>query len=337
MRIQLPGFLDNLIFNVLNGVYQTRSDVDINLHNDDARNKIYLGTYFPRSYAEALVIFDALLANDIIKSTFNNKDVINILDFGTGTGGNIIGLLNSVKNNLQGGKIINLFTVEGNANAIEYQKRIIALYKIYYKTDKNITLNYHPLNCIIASGDSFEAQMRELIQGLEIREFDIVTTFKCITEFYNADYFGSRGLFVDFIRVLGDYLSAEGLMAVIDVTSKDRQLIRPYTSFILSEELNDYLRNSITDLRYIFPKCCSLFYDDCRHAKCYRQRIIEVSHSRAKNDTSKICHAVIGKQEFADRIKNTYDIPNPYPVCYKKSNGSVYIDAVCNNGIPQNA
>ncbi len=331
MSTLLPKYLDDYIFKNLGGIYQTKNDVDCNLHNDDYKNRIYLGTYFPRSYAESFVIFHTLFDNDVIRNSFDNKEVINILDFGSGSGGNIIGLLDAVKSSLTGNKIFNLFTVEGNASAIEYQKNILAKYTMH----NNININYFPLNCVISTAGTFPGQIHDLLQSLPVSSFDFITTFKCLTEFYNADYSNSCGLFSAFVSNLGNYLAPEGLMAIVDVTTTDKQRTRPFTSFILAGEVNEYLRNNNTDMTYILPRSCSVYFNNCLHRKCFRQQVIEVSHSKASLDTSKICHAVFGKKSFADRILIAKNIVNPYPVCYKKYKGPVYLSAVCNNGIPQ--
>jgi hypothetical protein len=331
MSIILPKYLDDYIFKNLGGIYLTKNDVDCNLHNDNYKNRVYIGTYFPRSYAESLVIFNTLFDNAVIKNTFNDKDVINILDIGSGSGGNVIGLLDAVKSSLTGNKIFNLYTVEGNANAIECQVKIIAEYKLR----SNVSINHFPLHCVFSSACTFPRQINDLLRGLPVSSFDFITTFKCLTEFYNADYQGSRGLFSAFVSNLRNYLSPEGLMAIVDVTTTDKQRTRPFTSFILAGEVNEYLRNNNTDMTYILPRSCSVYFNNCRYRDCFRQLIIEVSHSKASLDTSKICHAVFGKKPFTDRILIAKDIVNPYPVCYKKYKGPVYLSAVCNNGIPQ--
>ena len=91
----LPQWLDDLIYNELNGKYQPcNSDMTvIDWDKSDILN--YLGTYFPRSYAESYCIFN----NFFEKSPyfFSNKEELSIFDFGSGTGGEIIGLITIVE------------------------------------------------------------------------------------------------------------------------------------------------------------------------------------------------------------------------------------------------
>ena len=56
-NVILPRWLDNLIFERLGAKY-CRSNADMTVIDWDKNNVLnYLGTYFPRSYAEAYCIF----------------------------------------------------------------------------------------------------------------------------------------------------------------------------------------------------------------------------------------------------------------------------------------
>jgi len=58
--IKFPIVWDNYIFNELKGIYSPGDNVDIGTMNDENANKIYIGTYFPRSWAECYTIFNEL-------------------------------------------------------------------------------------------------------------------------------------------------------------------------------------------------------------------------------------------------------------------------------------
>ena len=81
--VQLPQWLDNLIFEQLGAKYcRTNDDMTvIDWNKSDVLN--YLGTYFPRSYAESYCIFSEFLRQ--YPSTFAGKTDICIFDFGCGT------------------------------------------------------------------------------------------------------------------------------------------------------------------------------------------------------------------------------------------------------------
>lgn len=65
--MKLPEWLDNLIFNELKVQYCPRNSDMTNIDDDKAKTLNYLGTYFPRSYAESYCIF-----SEYFKS--NNSD-----------------------------------------------------------------------------------------------------------------------------------------------------------------------------------------------------------------------------------------------------------------------
>ena len=57
MGITLPIWLDDLIFKELKGQYHPQYSDMTNIDDDKEKTLNYLGTYFPRSYAESYCIF----------------------------------------------------------------------------------------------------------------------------------------------------------------------------------------------------------------------------------------------------------------------------------------
>lgn len=92
-EVTLPSWLDKFIFNDL-GAYYSRSNSDMLVIDWDPKQILgYLGTYFPRSYAEAYCIFKQYLQ---MGRRFDSKDTLGLLDFGCGTGGEIIGIATAI-------------------------------------------------------------------------------------------------------------------------------------------------------------------------------------------------------------------------------------------------
>jgi hypothetical protein len=59
--VQLPIWLDEIIYNEFGAVYEPRpQDVEYNPDQQFEFVQLYLGTYFPRSYAEAYCIMSRL-------------------------------------------------------------------------------------------------------------------------------------------------------------------------------------------------------------------------------------------------------------------------------------
>lgn len=114
--------LENYIFKDLEAEYCLDPlGVSSNIDNDEEKNKKYLGTYFPRSFVEAYRIYDNIFLNELILNEFNKKYELNILDIGSGTGGNLIGLLNVLVKKLNN-KHFKIHSFDGNKIALLYQK-----------------------------------------------------------------------------------------------------------------------------------------------------------------------------------------------------------------------
>lgn len=97
-HIKLPQWLDDLIYKDIKANYQPcRSDMIV-LNWDKAEIIKYLGTYFPRSFAESYCVFTKYFSE--YKDVFVQETTLNIFDFGCGTGGELFGLLFAIIENL---------------------------------------------------------------------------------------------------------------------------------------------------------------------------------------------------------------------------------------------
>ena len=93
-RVTLPQWLDHLIYNQLGAKY-CRSNADMTVIDWDKNDVLnYLGTYFPRSYAESYCIFSEFFKK--YPDRFASKEEISVFDFGCGTGGEIIGFADAL-------------------------------------------------------------------------------------------------------------------------------------------------------------------------------------------------------------------------------------------------
>ena len=89
-KLELPSWLDDYIFEELGAKY-CRSNADMTVIDWDKADVLnYLGTYFPRSYVEAFCIFEDYFRRE---TGLLERERIAVFDFGSGTGGEIIGLL----------------------------------------------------------------------------------------------------------------------------------------------------------------------------------------------------------------------------------------------------
>ena len=110
----------------------------------------YLGTYFPRSYAEAYCIFSHYFT--VHPDAFSGRDTLSVFDFGCGTGGEIIGLLTAVKKCFHNIKHIEVSGLDGNHHALRLLENIVERYsrtegvdvriKVMPAFHYNLTANY---------------------------------------------------------------------------------------------------------------------------------------------------------------------------------------------------
>ena len=115
-------------------------DAVSNLHNDEKENQGYLGTYFIRSYIESYHIFRHNI-NTLMKHGYLNNDKIRILCLGSGTGGDLFGLLHVLEEIITKPITIEVISVDGNSIAINLQENI---FKNFWKPKSrhNITIDY---------------------------------------------------------------------------------------------------------------------------------------------------------------------------------------------------
>ena len=137
--VTLPQWLDNLIFEKLGAKY-CRSNSDMTVIDWDKTDVLnYLGTYFPRSYAESYCIFSKYFK--LYLDRFVGKEEITIFDFGCGTGGEIIGLLDAISECLPQINTVYVVAMDGNHHSLRLFENVIA----EYATKTRIFLNHRSL------------------------------------------------------------------------------------------------------------------------------------------------------------------------------------------------
>ena len=323
---KIPDYLDNIIFGQLGAIYQKCNNVDVNLYNDDMFSRIYLGTYFPRSCAESNLIFSELFKCPEIKTKFSGKNNINILDIGSGCGGNLTGLLLALNNIIPKYSRINIISVDGNRIALDCQIKIIN--NIKNKLNRNIIFKEieYKFNYNI-----FKNELISIIRKSNINKFDIIMSFKFFSEFYNIFPYVKLNLFNSFSELCSDLLNDIGLSVLLDVTTKDKRLKRNFTPFIMSKEISNFLKNNPDKLRCILPLSCAFWFKNCS-GSCFFQDIIKVSHSKKMNDVSKVCYYVFTKPAFAESVLSKICCKDSYNTSYKSNNSGLMVDGRCSEG-----
>lgn len=303
--------LFNYIYNERGAVYcEDRIGVESNLRNDEEKNLQYLGTYFPRSYVEAYTIYNNIFNNEDIYEHFNKKDTIRILDIGSGTGGNLLGLIQVLMEHFEN-KSIYVISIEGNNNAVEIQLELLTKFEEFVEGNGNI-LHGSINNIEFANKKELSSKLDRLSLDGTI---DIMQSFKVVNEFYREDYDSNKGMYSELMKLGELWLKKSGILCLVDVTNPIEG--QTYASIIFNEEVRNYLANNECELVYIIPKCCALNYKKCKKKRnCFSKMVFEINFGEFRKK-SKVNYKLFIKKKLGSRVKR-YIKENQcnYETCY---------------------
>lgn len=207
-RKQLPKWLDGLIFGKLNAKY-CRSMMDMSVidwKKEDMLN--YLGTYFPRSYVESFCIFQYYLSKN--KMAWGHLEQLSIFDFCCGTGGEIVGLLDVVQQELPNIKSVRILAFDGNQCALRLFETVIK--EQQRKLAFTVEYKIFPFEI----DDFYDLHM---IDQLISEKYDIILSFKAVCEFVSKERFECENAYAHICRSLLPKLNLSGVMLLVDVTT----------------------------------------------------------------------------------------------------------------------
>lgn len=260
----IPIWLDNLIFEQMQGKYcPTCGDMTvINWSKKGVLN--YLGTYFPRSYAESQYIFKNI--SQYMRDKFGSKEEMRIFDFGCGTGGEIIAFLEIIHTVCPKLKKIEVAAFDGNHHALRCLEQIVK--ELQKKASFSIILRPIPIEI----DDFYDLTLVEdIISG----KYDIMFTFKAICEFVTKERFERDNAYEHIAKFFMNNLSTNGVAIIEDVTSYND---------VASEWLPKMMDKGLKDID------CNILHQN----EGYNQSLI-ISHSRKKRDISKVAWRVFTK------------------------------------------
>lgn len=289
---------------------EDRIGVELNLNNDNKKNLQYLGTYFPRSYSEAYQIYRNLFDNEKIYERFNKKNTIRILDIGSGTGGNLLGLIQVLMEKFSD-KSIYIISIEGNENAVEIQLDLLKKFGDFVNCNNN---ELHGSVHIIefACKDELRSKLNNLSLDGTI---DIMQSFKVVNEFYRQDYKNNKGMYSELLKMGERWLKKSGMLCLVDVTNPIQG--QTYASILFNEEIRKYLTKNSTELVYIIPKCCALNYTECdKRNNCFSCRTFKIRFDDFVKD-SKVNYKLFIKKKLGDKVlKSIQENPCGDSTCY---------------------
>jgi len=206
--VTLPPWLDNLIFNQLGAKY-CRSNSDMTVIDWDKNDVLnYLGTYFPRSYAESYCIFSEFFKH--YPDRFVGKEELSVFDFGSGTGGEIMGLLTALSEFYPNLRNIKVVALDGNQYALQLYDTVLIELK------KHIALMIDNHSAHICIDDFYDLS---ILNRVLKRKFDIVMSFKAICEFVTKQQFEQDNAYEHIAKFLLPKLSNDGIILLVDVTT----------------------------------------------------------------------------------------------------------------------
>ena len=260
--VTLPQWLDNLIFEKLGAKY-CRSNSDMTVIDWDKNDVLnYLGTYFPRSYAESYCIFREFFHN--YPNQFEKKEEISVFDFGCGTGGEIIGFLTALSEFNQKIKKIRIVALDGNPHALKLYDKVLESFKT------QTMLCVESLSAQVCIDDFYDMN---ILNSVIKKKFDAIITFKAICEFVTKQQFENKNAYEYIANVLLPKLTACGLLLFVDVTTYNN---------ISSEWLPKMMDKGL------FAANCNVIARN----DGYNQSFV-IRHSRNNNDVSKVAWRMI--------------------------------------------
>lgn len=264
-NVLLPQWLDFLIYDELGAKYQ-RSNADMTVIDWDKSDVLnYLGTYFPRSYAESYCIFSEFFR--LHPEYFNGRTELSVFDFGCGTGGEIVGLLTAMSEKLPSIKSVNVIAMDGNHHALRLLERVLCGFK--EKTILDVHLRVIPLTI----DDFYDL---EVMNKVLVGRFDIFMTFKAICEFVTKDRFERQNPYAHIANTFLPRIKEDGIMVLVDVSTynnvSQEWLPRMMDAGLAHTDSQVLLRN-----------------------EGYNQ-VFMVSHQKRHNDISKIAWRIIQKR-----------------------------------------
>ncbi|MBK9290480.1 MAG: hypothetical protein IPM52_02430 [Bacteroidetes bacterium] len=316
---RLPAYIDDFIFNQLKAIYAPdfqRFEYNLDLTGEEIRK--YLGTYFPRSYAESFCIFDNLFENNgYQKATAASKN-LNILSVGCGTGGDIIGLITAIQKHLQNVSEVTIFAIDGNNETLTILEQIIN--RIKNQSSKKINL----ITIQIVFSNIAEFQIVNDIK----QSFDFILSFKFINEIVSMGKGRLVNSYYDFVKKFLPLLSDNGVCLLLDVTTKSNHAT--YNPILMNSQVNQALRE-LKRYSTLIPIQCGVHSGDC-FCDCFHQKTFFVTHSKQSNDKSKVAYRMIVSQQLQQEIinstvKKSRQLINKENICPFTENGEMTVDA----------
>ena len=194
--------------------YMGRLNVKQNIDNDRYDNTKYLHEYFPRSAVENCYFFRQAFSARWVRSLFENKPSINILIYGCGTGGDLLGLLCAFLYSDLTGKTLHVYALDGNRDALRKCEVLVAFLQEFRDLGNKIDLTIIHHNIIVGAMEGESDFGTDLFPDVK---FDVILTSKLLNELVANNSFVYRYFLSS---VVLRFLQDGGLALISDVPEK---------------------------------------------------------------------------------------------------------------------
>lgn len=315
----LPHWIDKKIFHEHNAIYAPEHErYEYNLDLNDEELKVYLGTYFPRSYAEMFCIVDNLMQNKNFAEIIQTEEQINVFDCGCGTGGEILGLITALAKHLPQVNI-NVTAIDGNEGALAILKELI---------ESIPSRNVHAqINTLVQTFNT-NADLVKLDNGK--KNYHFMLCDKMVCELISKKVLPNDAYAI-MAKMLASHLHENGLLIMLDVTTKDEHTGLFYPQ-LMNKSINEYVRKSKT-IETLLPLSCAC-NERCKDL-CFMQQTFYVSHSHKTADESRVCYRVLCRKALKEKVMQNIKIDGfahiIHPINYKLNKESAICAKSVNN------
>lgn len=206
-NITLPIWLDEYIFSHFEASFR-KQNTNMLVLNWNANEMLeYLGTYFPRSFAESYSIFRRFIRSN---PKFLDLSNISIFDFGCGCGGELVGMILAMKEFYPNIHQINIKALDGNIHALRLLEAIVDK----LSSEVGIDINLNPIPIVI--DDFYDLSV---VNSVLSDTFDCIITFKAICEFVTKQQFEEKNPYGYIADALTSKLNKKGVLCIADITS----------------------------------------------------------------------------------------------------------------------
>lgn len=288
------------------------SEVRFNLEANSERLKVYLGTYWPRTYVETYTVFGEVF--DLWSQALPRKYAgpIRILDIGSGTGACFCGLLMLLENRCIPLSQVQVVSMDGNQGALDLQRNFVG----------KIFPGWGNLETVHQRFDSPQLFASQLSWGAKANlgaRYDFILCSKFLSEFYfpNGPVGPWSGMVPDIIGLADKTLTPYGCLYIADITEPIRPKL--FLPMVYNDEIRNFYRlaRRQPDIETIIPFSCLDNACRCTDSQCFSRREFNCMPINSSNVRSKIWYRVFARRMVAQLIRTIKFADSIMPMKYK--------------------